>query len=344
LIQLRAIEFFSGIGSFAEACRNTSLNVVAAFDQNGLANNVYEHNFDLRPINATLDSIQARQIPDADIWWLSPPCTPYSVRGRRDDLKDPRAKSLMRLLQLVDVKNPEIIILENVRGFKQSAARELVLETFRRNGYRVFETMMCSTDFGVPMRRPRYFLAGVRLFEKITGSVHLSITPIITATSSSIKSSDSINSLKVITSCNAANSADSITCIKDFLDTSTCDEKLIMDHNEFQKYEAGLNVVSAHDSHAVCICFTKNYYRCKTASGSLLMMDDGRIRRFSSREILRLFGFSSHYKFPPGVTEEQSTAFLGNAVDVRMIKHLLKSIVAPAMRQPLFFSEFSSCK
>jgi DNA (cytosine-5)-methyltransferase 1 len=326
LIQLRAIEFFSGMGSFAEACRSTDLHIVAAFDQNELANSVYEHNFGLRPINSTLDSVQARQIPDANIWWLSPPCTPYSVRGRQDDVKDPRAKSLIRLLQLVDVKNPEIIILENVRAFQQSAAKELVSDTFEKNGYEMFETLMCSTDFGVPMRRPRYFLVGIRPLG-IIGTA----------------SNESVTFSNPIAFSNPITPSDSTSSIMDFLDTDFCDDNLIMDNAEFRKYEAGLNVVSPRDPHASCICFTKNYYRCKTASGSLLLMDDGQIRRFSSREILRLFGFSSQYNFPPTVTEEQSSALLGNAVDVRMIKQLLITIVATSMRQPLSSLEFSSC-
>lgn len=312
---LRAIEFFSGMGSFAEACRDTSLQVVAAFDQNELANHVYEHNFGLSPRNSTLDSVQLSQIPEADIWWMSPPCTPYSVRGRRDDLKDPRAKSLIRLMQLFNEKQPEIIVLENVRGFQQSEAKKLVVETLNKNDYQMFEMLMCSTDFGVPMRRPRYFLTGF----------HSSGIP--------------TNAEQLV---DRSGSVVPIAPIKNFIDSNTSEE-LIMDRAEFQKYEAGLNVVSPHELDAICICFTKNYYRCKTASGSLLLMDDGQVRRFSSREILRLFGFSPQYNFSQSATEEQTTALLGNAVDVRMIRHLLEKIVAPSVRQPPSH-ELSSCR
>jgi site-specific DNA-cytosine methylase len=303
------------MGSFAEACRDTSLQVVAAFDQNKLANHVYEHNFGLSPRNSTLDSVQLSQIPEADIWWMSPPCTPYSVRGRRDDLKDPRAKSLIRLMQLFNEKQPEIIVLENVRGFQQSEAKKLVVETLNKNDYQMFEMLMCSTDFGVPMRRPRYFLTGFR--------------------SSGIPT----NAEQLV---DRSGSVVPIAPIKNFIDSNTSEE-LIMDRAEFQKYEAGLNVVSPHELDAICICFTKNYYKCKTASGSLLLMDDGQVRRFSSREILRLFGFSPQYNFSQSATEEQTTALLGNAVDVRMIRHLLEKIVAPSVRQPPSH-ELSSCR
>jgi site-specific DNA-cytosine methylase len=237
------------------------------------------------------------------------------VRGRRDDLKDPRAKSLIRLMQLFNEKQPEIIVLENVRGFQQSEAKKLVVETLNKNDYQMFEMLMCSTDFGVPMRRPRYFLTGF----------HSSGIP--------------TNAEQLV---DRSGSVVPIAPIKNFIDSNTSEE-LIMDRAEFQKYEAGLNVVSPHELDAICICFTKNYYRCKTASGSLLLMDDGQVRRFSSREILRLFGFSPQYNFSQSATEEQTTALLGNAVDVRMIRHLLEKIVAPSVRQPPSH-ELSSCR
>jgi site-specific DNA-cytosine methylase len=295
------------MGSFSEACRNGSIQVIAAFDQNRLANYVYEHNFGLRPSDSTLDSIQSRQIPDADIWWMSPPCTPYSVRGRQGDINDPRAKSLLRLVELVPEKRPAYILLENVHGFKESEARKFVIKELAKNGYKLSERRRCSTDFGVPMRRPRYFLTAWReessdllepsWLEQAEGNSLLSVP---------------------------------LHPLRSFLDEQT-DNELIMDKAEFEKYEAGLNLVDPRDAGVICICFTRNYYRCRTASGSLLLMKDGQVRRFSSSEILRLFGFSNQYKFPPDVTEEQSTSLLGNAVDVRMIGSLIKKKWLPVM-------------
>src|SRR3990167_940922 len=95
---LSAIEFFSGIGAFAEATSNSDIAVIQAFDQSAVANQVYEHNFERKPRSRNLDSIAASEIPKADLWWMSPPCTPFSVRGRRKDDKDPRAKSLLNLI------------------------------------------------------------------------------------------------------------------------------------------------------------------------------------------------------------------------------------------------------
>ncbi|MGH9548353.1 MAG: DNA cytosine methyltransferase, partial [Terriglobales bacterium] len=65
---LKAIEFFSGIGAFAQAAREFDLEVIAAFDQNESANIVYAHNFGWQPSHRNLDSIQKCDLPDADVW------------------------------------------------------------------------------------------------------------------------------------------------------------------------------------------------------------------------------------------------------------------------------------
>ncbi len=293
---LTAVEFFSGIGSFADACRNSDIRVIAAFDQNPVANQVYAHNFKKAPRNVNLDSIKLEQIPEADIWWMSPPCTPYSVRGRKEDIKDPRAKSFLRLLESLKIKRPPLFFLENVSGFERSMGHKLLLDTLFDQHYKVVETNICATDFGTPMRRPRHFVVAY-----LEGALQ----------------AESAFTLDPKTEPNPRQP------LSRFLERQY-DERLVMPEAEFKKYEAAINVIDADDASANCICFTKGYYRCRLASGSLLRLPDGRVRRFSSREILRLLGFSDDYEFPEALTEEKAAGLLGNAVDVRAVKYLLR--------------------
>jgi DNA (cytosine-5)-methyltransferase 1/tRNA (cytosine38-C5)-methyltransferase len=290
LNQPTAVEFFSGMGSFAEACRESPVRIVAAFDQSALANVVYRHNFGLAPIDSNLDSIQAKEIPEAEIWWMSPPCTPYSVRGKRADIQDTRARSFLRLMQILPEKRPPLIFLENVRGFAESQVRQLFLDVLTDLKYSIVEKQLCATNFGIPMRRPRHFVVAVKGID----------LPLF----------DSQPDLAEKRS------------IADFLDHFV-DEALIMPTAEFKKYEACLNVIDPDLATAECICFTKGYYRCRLASGSLIKLTGDRVRRFSSREMLRLFGFSQEYCFPSAISEEEATRLLGNAVDVRAIRFLL---------------------
>ena len=92
---------------------------------------------DLRPqIPLIRDLVQALNIPivelagfEADFWWMSPPCQPYTLRGLRRDLQDPRAGSLIRILDVLEetpaAALPGGLALENVSGFADSEARRL---------------------------------------------------------------------------------------------------------------------------------------------------------------------------------------------------------------------------
>jgi DNA (cytosine-5)-methyltransferase 1 len=307
----KAVELFSGIGSFAEACRlcldsndRVDIQVIAAYDQNTHANAVYKHNFGLAPSTTNLDSISLKQIPDADIWWMSPPCTPYSVRGKKADIADPRAKSFLQLLSCLESKRPRLLFLENVRGFQNSLGHRFLRNTLARSGYAVSEVQLCATDFGTPMRRPRYFVIGELLAE-----------PVHTGTSRG--SFDVLNQ--------------PLRPLKEFLD-SDYSPSLILEEELFKRYEDCINVVDSDNHESICICFTKGYYRCRLASGSMIRLQNGQVRRFSSKEILRLFGFSQRYQFPIEISEEKAASLLGNAVDVRAIRHILEQTLLPSVR------------
>lgn len=297
-----AIEFFSGIGAFADSTQELPIEIIAAFDQKAECNAVYKYNFKLAPCANNLDSVKVQNIPEAEIWWMSPPCTPYSRRGHRRDAEDPRAASFLHLLKLMRILKPRIVFVENVEGFSGSQVHSLMAGTFETLGMNLKEFNLCPTMFGIPMRRPRYF---------------------------AIASHDNISDLPIEDHPRLP--------LADFL--STCDDEhpnsespteslsssggLIVPRDITSKYQAVLNVVDPTDDNATLICFTSGYYRCHKASGSLLKTSDDRIRRVSPREMLRLFGFSSQFRFPSELTLPQQWKLLGNSVETRCVKHLL---------------------
>ncbi|MBE0596376.1 MAG: DNA cytosine methyltransferase, partial [Desulfuromonadales bacterium] len=165
---LRALEFFCGIGGFATAVAARELQVVGALDQSPAALAVYRRNFPAHPAREiNLEHLQAADLAafGADFWWLSPPCQPYCARGVFRDLDDPRAASLHRLLelfaQLPEARLPQLA-LENVAGFARSQARDRLVRLLAERGYTLRERLLCPTDLGVPMRRPRYYLTAAR--------------------------------------------------------------------------------------------------------------------------------------------------------------------------------------
>ena len=102
-----------------------------------------------------------------------PPCQGFSSAGRRR-ADDPRNSMVERYLELVEAIEPNMLLLENVRGFtldfktgtprskhgSENAAARLI-RSLSAN-YNVASAMLKASDFGVPQNRPRFIMMAVR--------------------------------------------------------------------------------------------------------------------------------------------------------------------------------------
>ncbi|XP_056221047.1 tRNA (cytosine(38)-C(5))-methyltransferase isoform X4 [Seriola aureovittata] len=138
-------------------------HVVAAIDINTTANQIYRHNFPDTPLwNKTIEGIALDDFNKLsfDMILMSPPCQPFTRIGLQGDISDPRTKSFLYVLDLLPRLHrlPRFILLENVKGFESSAARELLVKTLTGCGYSFQEFMVSPTSVGIPNSRLRYFL------------------------------------------------------------------------------------------------------------------------------------------------------------------------------------------
>ncbi len=97
-----------------------------------------------------------------------PPCQGFSSAGRRNE-DDERNKLVDSYIEFVDIVRPEILFLENVRGFtigfskkkkKGKAYSQYVKEKLEALGYNVRGEILDFSNFGVPQRRNRFILVG----------------------------------------------------------------------------------------------------------------------------------------------------------------------------------------
>jgi len=95
--RLRVLELFCGIGGCAAAL-GIRAAIVAALDVNRQALAVYTHNYPHLALAKDLTTLSAEAFARwaADLWWLSPPCQPYTRRGLQRDIEDPRAAGCWR--------------------------------------------------------------------------------------------------------------------------------------------------------------------------------------------------------------------------------------------------------
>ncbi|XP_068437838.1 tRNA (cytosine(38)-C(5))-methyltransferase isoform X3 [Clinocottus analis] len=162
---LRVLELYSGIGGMHYAVQESGIpaQVVAAIDINPTANQIYKHNFpDTDLWNKTIEGISLddfNKLP-FDMILMSPPCQPFTRIGLQGDIADPRTKSFLYILDLLPrlCRRPRFILLENVKGFESSSARERLVKTLMECGYTFQEIMVSPTSVGIPNSRLRYFL------------------------------------------------------------------------------------------------------------------------------------------------------------------------------------------
>ncbi|XP_074690754.1 tRNA (cytosine(38)-C(5))-methyltransferase isoform X5 [Strix aluco] len=138
---LRVLELYSGIGGMHQALKEscTYAEVIAAVDVNTLANEVYKHNFPSTLLWAkTIEGITLKEFDrlSFDMILMSPPCQPFT-----------------RLQKL-----PKYLLLENVKGFESSSARNELLQTLETCGFKYQEFLLSPTCLGIPNSRLRYFL------------------------------------------------------------------------------------------------------------------------------------------------------------------------------------------
>lgn len=106
--------------------------------------------------------------PSSDLVVGGYPCQPFSMGGNRNPANDPRTYLFREFARVVSVVNPKYFIAENVSGLKSVQngtwlQQQIdIFEKLGKNGYRISWSVLNAQDFGVPQRRKRLFIVGVR--------------------------------------------------------------------------------------------------------------------------------------------------------------------------------------
>lgn len=102
-----------------------------------------------------------------DVMVGGPPCQGFSSLrpSRGTGLDDPRNSLYKEFVKYVRRLRPRVFLLENVVGMLTAGDGRLVAEmlaAFQRAGYEVDWRVLNAANFGIPQKRERFFLLGVR--------------------------------------------------------------------------------------------------------------------------------------------------------------------------------------
>ena len=113
------------------------------------------------------------EIGNVDLLVGGMPCQSFSHAGKRLGLNDPRGELLLEFATLLNRTRPKMFLIENVRGLathEKGKTLELVVKTLTNVGYTVRHEIINAVQHGVPQKRERIFIIGIR--NDITPTYH----------------------------------------------------------------------------------------------------------------------------------------------------------------------------
>jgi DNA (cytosine-5)-methyltransferase 1 len=184
--KLKCVDLFAGAGGFSLAAKRAGFLVKLAVENNGHACSTYRHNFRGKRAPVLQDSditeLSPRQVLQqcfdeddfCDLMLGGPPCQGFSTHRINDaGVKDPRNHLIHTYFKFVRSFKPSVFLMENVPGMLWSRHSEF-LERFYKSGksagYLLFDPLVVDArDYGVPQRRKRVFILGVRNDVELAG-------------------------------------------------------------------------------------------------------------------------------------------------------------------------------
>lgn len=156
------IDLFAGIGGFRLAFEQADYQCVYSCEINEACQKVYFENFGEIPKD-DITKIELDKIPSFDVLTAGFPCQPFSISGKRHGFQDTRGTLFFHICELIEAKQPNVIVLENVKHLihhAQGITLDTILYSLEDLGYLVDYQLLNAKDFGVPQNRERIIIIG----------------------------------------------------------------------------------------------------------------------------------------------------------------------------------------
>jgi len=146
------------------------INYAVDIDKKAIA--TYKENFsNCDVVCDDIKNINVESIPQCDVLVGGFPCQSFSTVNPTKNPYDDRAQLYLEMVRIAKVKNPKIIIAENVKGFKTLHKGKIfntVITAFENIGYNITTSLLNASDFGIPQKRERVFIIAIRkdIYEK----------------------------------------------------------------------------------------------------------------------------------------------------------------------------------
>lgn len=290
---------------------DNNLEVLYANDVDENACKLFEENFKLTPDNRDIRKIKSDEIPNIDIVTGGFPCQSFSIvaqNPKRLGVKDEKGMLFFEMCRIIKDKQPKCFIAENVKGIltaNQGSAFPLIIEEFEKCGYDVQYAIIHAAGFGVPQKRERVIIVG---FRKDLNIIYSFPKPIM--------EEKQYNSLGMILEKKVPE--------KYFFSQRAVDGMM--------KNRESMNKGRAQDVSKPCSTVGAHLAKVSLNSTDPVLLDRGRYRRFTPREVARIKSFPETFKLLG--SEGSQYRALGNAIPPVMFWYIAKSITEILENKP----------
>jgi len=166
------LDLFCGAGGLSLGFEWAGFNIVAANDNFKQACQTYAKNHvkthliegDITKKNIKQKLFDVAKNKNIDIIIGGPPCQGFSYAGKRL-IDDPRNFLYKEFVEMVKKFKPKVVLMENVEGILTSnngGTYSSIKKNFEQLGYKIYGKKMHAVRFGVPQKRKRVVIIGVK--------------------------------------------------------------------------------------------------------------------------------------------------------------------------------------
>lgn len=318
--KLKAISLFSGcggadlglIGGFnylGKSYSKTGIQIVHSSDIDKYCIETYNANFSHK---AEVEDIRMLDFHkgEADIVIGGFPCQSFSTLNPTKNPDSKQGQLFWEMARVVNQVKPKVFIAENVKGFytlNEGKYFKMAKKKFESVGYRVYFQIVKAIDYGIPQKRERLIMVGVR--------------------------NDLVGDFTFPLPTNGINSKDKA----EHVPLGSVIDKLKIDNPKYYFSKKAVEGVKnakpnmkralAQDLTQPCLTITSHLAKVSIYSRDPILLVEPKkelYRRFTPREAARIQSFPDTFNFP--VSETQAYKQIGNAIPPVLMWHITKEV------------------
>lgn len=162
---MKIVSLFSGAGGLDLGLVKAGHEIVWANDIFIDAVKTYRMNIGDHVDTRDISDISSDEIPDADVVVGGFPCQGFSVANWGRTVDDSRNRLYREMVRIISDKQPMFFVAENVKGLVSLGKGEVlrhIVRDFTGAGYSTSWAVLNSADYGVPQKRMRFVMLGIR--------------------------------------------------------------------------------------------------------------------------------------------------------------------------------------